>query len=154
MIDNSEFVRTALEKLEKDAEMAIQAAGVRMLETARERVPRKGQHYATGELADSLRLDVSQPGKAIVFAGVPHAIYNEFGTGPKGAATGDYSVPGVSTSFNPQYHRGVVKRYIKRTGQITEVKTEGMDAHPYLRPALEAGIAEFKKAMKALNSGH
>jgi HK97 gp10 family phage protein len=149
-VDNSRFVKTAIKKIEQDAQFALQAAGIRMLETARERVPRRGQHLATGALAESLRLDVSVPGIAAVYAGVPHAIYNEFGTGPRGAATGAYDVPEVLTNFIPTYHQGTVRAYIKRTGKIIEYNTQGMDAHPFMRPALEAGIAELRKALAAI----
>lgn len=154
-MNNDEFLRTAIEKLQKDAQFAIQAAGIRMLETARERTPRAGQRYATGALGNSLRIDLSVPGKAILFAGVPHAIYMEYGTGPKGAQS--WESPVVDAEGNtieqsmPSYHGGRVYRFSKKTGQMYEVNTQGMPAHPFMRPALQAGIDELKKAMAALN---
>lgn len=41
MPNNEAFIRTALAKIQKDAEYAIQAAGIRMLETAREHTSSK-----------------------------------------------------------------------------------------------------------------
>lgn len=138
----------AAARLDKDAQYALQAAGVRMLETAREGTPRRGQKYATGQLGDSLRIDVSVPGKVTLFAGTDHAIFNEYGTGPRGQASGQYPVEGWKEP-QMQYHGGVVLRRNK-SGTVSEVHTMGMQARPYIRPAVEAGIAELKKALIAI----
>ena len=146
---NEQFIRAMLQKIDRDAEYALQAAGIRMLETARERTPRAGQKYATGALGNSLR--ISNPDRFTVqlSAGVPYAIYMEYGTGPKGKATGAYPVRDMEGKevYQPEihYHGGF---YIRTDG--TKVNTQGMDAHPYIRPALQAGVNELQKALNAI----
>lgn len=146
---NEQFVRAVLEKIDRDAQYALQAAGIRMLETARELTPRAGQHYATGALGDSLRISNPDPFTVQLSAGVPYAIYNEYGTGPKGAATGDYQVTNMEGRQVEQmpvsYHPGF---YIRTDG--TKVNTQGMEAHPFIRPALQAGVNELKNALQIL----
>lgn len=146
---NEQFIRAMIEKIDRDAKYAVQAAGIRMLETARERTPRAGQHYATGALGNSLRITNPDEFTVQLSAGVPYAIYNEYGTGPKGSATGEYEVKDMDGRIVPQqpinYHPGF---YIRTDG--TKVNTQGMEAHPFLRPALQAGVNELQKALNAL----
>ena len=146
---NEQFVRAAIEKIDRDAKYALQVAGIRMLETARENTPRAGQHYATGALGDSLRISNPDQFTVQLSAGVPYAIYNEYGTGPKGKATGDYPVKDMDGRLVPQqpinYHPGF---YIRTDG--TKVYTQGMDAHPFIRPALQVGVNELQNALNIL----
>ena len=69
--------------------------------------------------------------------------------GPKGRATGAYPVieMEVKEVYQPEinYHSGF---YIRTDG--TKVITQGMNAHPYLRPALQAGVDELQKALDAI----
>lgn len=146
---NEQFIRVMIEKIDRDAKYALQAAAIRMLETARERTPRAGQKYATGALGNSLRITNPDEFTVQLSAGVPYAIYMEYGTGPKGRATGAYPVRDMEGKevFQPEikYHTGF---YIRTDG--TKVNTQGMDAHPYLRPALQAGVDELQKALDAI----
>ena len=94
-----------------------------MLDISRQYVP-----VDTGDLASSGGVDVDVKGITVV-ATVSytsgHAAFNEFGTGRRGADSGN-AAPGIT--YDPNW--------------------AGMTGHPYLRPALDSGRPDILAAFR------
>jgi HK97 gp10 family phage protein len=104
--------RFVVAKVDEAVQAAITAWAGRVLETAQSIVP-----VDTGELRDSGQVVVNGTHAAVEFT-AGHAIYVEYGTGRRGAAS-----PGAGPGpYNPNW--------------------PGMRAQPYLRPAFDQQRAE------------
>jgi HK97 gp10 family phage protein len=103
----------------------------------------------TGQLRESIVEGVEIGGdkiSEIIGTRSDHAVYVEFGTGPKGAASSGGSAPGTDV----QYRTTGWSYEDKKTGEWRH--TNGQPARPFLYPAFkqnEAGVEDFiAKAVK------
>ncbi len=106
----------------------------------------------SGELSQSIfsRVNInSKMIEAVVYTNNNHAMYVEFGTGPKGQANHE----GISPNIKPVYvgdgwvipadkiDKSVAEQYrmipFKRNGEVYGYYTRGQAAKPYLYPALK-----------------
>lgn len=88
---------------------ALEVAAMRGREEMVERLPAAGQTpYATGQLRQSIRFEKSADNEYTYAVPMGYGIFVEFGTGPRGAATG--AVPGFPNDPQPDmtYHNGEV----------------------------------------------
>lgn len=134
-----------------DLENKLEVAAIKAWEAAVERTPAANETpYATGQLRQSLRFQKTGELEYTIFCPASYGIYLEFGTGPKGSATG--AMPEYPNDPYPEisYHEGEV--YVTRwRGQLLDEPiirhTQGMEAQPFLRPALLVGVDWIKKLL-------
>lgn len=141
----------SIEKFRRDLENKLQVAAAKGWERAVELTPAAGETpYSTGQLRQSLRFQKTGDLEYTFFAPPKHAVFVEFGTGPKGQATGGMEEfpndpqPGLS------YHNGEVLVTRSRGMLLKEPyirHTQGQEAQPFMRPALLEAIRVFKELM-------
>lgn len=143
-----------LEELERKIGFIVQVAAQKAYEMAVERTPARGEtKYSTGLLRDRLRLSFDGKNEFTLTSPVPYGVYVEYGTGPKGRATGrEKSIKDYDDPYQGiRYHDGVVKVYRYR-GQLLSNPilrhTLGMEAQPFLRPALQKGLETIKELLQ------
>lgn len=120
----------------------MEVAAIKALEAAVERTPAAGEGpYSTGQLRQSLRVQKTGDLEFELYAPQAYALYVEFGTGPRGAGSG--RIADFPNDPDINYHEGEVL-VTRHAGRILEFpyirKTLGMQAQPYLRPALLKGV--------------
>lgn len=141
-----------LQGLRSSLEQKLQVAAVKAFEAAVERTPAAGETpYATGQLRQSLRVAKTGDMEYTIFCPREYGVFLEFGTGPRGQATG--AVPEFENDpYNSiQYHTGevIVTRHNHRLLDTPYIRrTQGMEAQPFLRPALLYGLQVFRKLMQ------
>ena len=129
----------------------MEVAAIKALETAVERTPARGETpYSTGRLRESIRVRKVADLEFELAVPMAYGLYLEFGTGPRGAATGrmeEFPNDPVIT-----YHTGEVL-VTRHRGRLLEEpyirKTQGMVAQPYLRPALLRAVEVIKELLDA-----
>lgn len=131
----------------------LEVAAVKAYEAAVERTPARGETpYSTGRLRESLRLAKTGELEYTIFCPMAYGIFLEFGTGPRGAATGAVPELGEADPYRQiSYHSGevIVTRHNHRVLDEPYIRhTQGMEAQPFLRPALLHGYKVFKDLMK------
>lgn len=130
----------------------LQVAAVKALEAAIERTPAAGETpYATGQLRQSLRVAKTGDLEYTIFCPRDYGAFLEFGTGPRGQATG--KVEGFENDPYDEivYHQGevIVTRANHRMLDEPYIRhTQGMEAQPFLRPALMFGYEKLKELMR------
>ena len=144
-------VKVNIDKFKKDLDDILEVAAVKAWETAVARTPAAGQTpYANGQLRQSLRFQKTGPLEYTIFCPVSYGAYVEFGTGPKGRATG--KVEEFPNDPYPliDYHNGEVL-VTRWKGELLDPPvirhTQGMEAQPFLRPALLEGVEWLKKLL-------
>lgn len=130
----------------------LQVAAVKAFEAAVERTPAAGETpYATGQLRQSLRVAKTGDFEYTIFCPREYGVFLEFGTGPRGQATG--AVPEFENDpYNGiRYHTGevIVTRRNHRLLDTPYIRrTQGMEAQPFIRPALLYGLQVFRNMMQ------
>lgn len=158
------------EKLDSISEVKILEKGVGKAVDHVQEIAKLGAHVNTGELREKIFADTETKGlevKGIVYTNVPQAIYQEFGTGPEGAA----NHAGISPEANPAYtlqpwwvHESQVLPSDAEMYHWPYIDTEdgrfyyidGQEADPFLYPALknheedviEIIVKELRNAMR------
>ena len=137
------------EQLRKRLRNIMQVAAIKALETAVERTPAAGEGpYSTGQLRQSLRVQETGDLEFEIFVPMGYGMFLEFGTGPRGRASG--SMPNFPNDPNINYHTGEVL-VTRHKGQLLEEPyirhTQGMEAQPFLRPALLRGVEVLKELL-------
>ena len=145
---------TSTQELEKKFQSILQVAAQKAYETAVERAPAAGQGpYSTGQMRQSIRLQKTGDYEYTIFCPMPYGVYNEFGTGPRGKATG--AMPEFPDDPVISYHGGevLVTRWRGRILDEPYIRhTQGMEAQPFMRPALLEGVKRLRELMnKYLN---
>ena len=138
--------------MESSLDKKLQVAAVKALEAAIERTPAAGETpYSTGQLRQSLRLAKTGTLEYTIFCPREYGIFLEFGTGPRGRATG--KVEGLENDpyDDIAYHSGevIVTRANHQLLDEPYIRhTQGMEAQPFLRPAILYGYEVLKELMK------
>ena len=132
---------------------AMEVAAIKALEAAVERTPAAGETpYSTGQLRQSIRVQRVEDLEFELAVPMAYGIFLEFGTGPRGAATG--RMPEFPNDPVINYHAGEVL-VTRHKGQLLEEpyirRTQGMEAQPFLRPALLRGIEVLKELLDDSN---
>jgi len=127
----------------------MEVAAIKALETAVERTPAAGETpYSTGQLRQSIRVQKVEDLEFELVVPRAYGIFLEFGTGPRGAATG--RMPEFPNDPVIQYHSGEVL-VTRHKGKLLEEpyirRTQGMEAQPFLRPALLRGVEVIKELL-------
>lgn len=133
--------------LKKSIEDKLQVAAIKGWERAVELSPAAGETpYATGQMRQSLRVQKTGEQEYTIFCPMSYGVFVEFGTGPKGKATG--AIPDFENDPQPSipYHTGEVL-VTRRNGELLDEPyirhTQGMQAQPFLRPALQYALKTF-----------
>ena len=135
----------------KGLEDKLQVAAVKAWEAAVERAPAAGETpYSTGQMRQSLRVQKTGAFEYTIFCPRDYGVFVEFGTGPRGAATG--AVPEFENDPYPtiHYHDGevLVTRHNGRLLDEPYIRhTMGMEAQPFMRPALLEGYKWLVKLL-------
>ncbi len=129
----------------------MEVAAIKALEAAVERTPAAGEtEYSTGQLRQSIRVQRVEDLEFELAVPMPYGIFLEFGTGPRGAATG--RMPEFPNDPDISYHSGEVL-VTRHRGELLDEpyirRTQGMIAQPFLRPALLRGIEVIKELLDA-----
>ena len=149
---NINFSQSSLNKFKQDLADKLEVAAVKGWEAMVERAPAAGEGpYSTGQLRQSIRFQKTADNEYTFYVPMSYGVFVEFGTGPKGRATG--AVPDFPNDPQPSmsYHDGqvLVTRY---KGHIFEQphirKTQGMSAQPFVRPGLLEAVKVFENLMK------
>lgn len=138
-------------QLKKRLKDIMEVAAIKALEAAVERAPAAGEtQYSTGQLRQSIRVRRVEDLEFELAVPMAYGIFLEFGTGPKGAATGkmdEFPNDPVIT-----YHAGEVL-VTRHRGELLDEpyirRTQGMVAQPFLRPALLRGIEVIRELLDA-----
>lgn len=135
----------------KHVQDVLDIAITKAFEAAVERAPASGQTpYSTGQMRMSIRFTTPSEFERQLICPMPYAVFNEFGTGPRGRATG--AVPEFPNDPQPsmQYHSGEVL-VTRHNGKMLDEPyirhTQGMEAQPFLRPALLVAIETLRKLL-------
>lgn len=144
-------VKVNIENFSRDLEQKLEVAAIKAWEAAVERTPAANETpYSTGQLRQSLRVQKTGDLEYTLYAPKAYGVYVEFGTGPKGRATG--SMPDFPDDPYPtiDYHNGEV--FVTRwRGQLLDEPfirhTQGMEAQPFMRPALLEGVEWLRKLL-------
>lgn len=141
-----------LNQLKEDLENKLQVAAVKGWEKAVELTPAAGESkYSTGQLRQSIRVQKTGDLEYSYFAPQGYAAFVEFGTGPRGKATG--AMPNFENDPQPKisYHNGEVF-VTRKGGQLLDEPyirhTLGMEAQPFMRPALIEAAKVLKELLK------
>ena len=145
----------SLEALKQDLENRLQVAAIKGWERAVELTPAAGEtQHSTGQLRQSLRVQKTGDLEYTRFCPMDYGIFVEFGTGPRGRATGSVSEFENDPQPSISYHTGEVL-VTRHNGQLLDEPyirhTQGMQAQPFLRPALLYAIKTFIDLMKENN---
>ena len=138
-------------QLKKRLKDIMEVAAIKALEAAVERTPAAGETpYSTGQLRQSIRVRRVEDLEFELAVPMPYGIFLEFGTGPRGAATG--RMPEFPNDPVISYHSGEVL-VTRHRGELLDEpyirRTQGMVAQPFLRPALLRGIEVIKELLDA-----
>lgn len=138
------------EALRRKVKNVMEVAAIKALEAAVERTPAAGESpYSTGQLRQSIRVQKVSDMEFELYVPMHYAYYLEFGTGPRGAASG--KVPEFPNDPVITYHSGEVL-VTRRNGSLLDEpyirKTQGMKAQPFLRPALLRGVEVIKELLE------
>lgn len=144
-------VKVNVDRFHDNLQNILQLAAVKAWEAAVERAPAANETpYSTGQLRQSIRFQQTGDYEYTLFCPRSYGVYLEFGTGPKGRATG--SVPDYPNDPYPSidYHNGEVL-VTRWKGVILDEPivrhTQGMEAQPFMRPALLIGIDWLKRLL-------
>lgn len=137
------------QKLDRKLQDILQVAAVKALEVAVERTPARGETpYASGQLRESLRVAKTGEFEYTIFCPMPYGMFVEFGTGPRGKATGAVPEFPDDPQVNVTYHTGEVL-VTRHRGKLLDTPyirhTQGMNANSFLRYALLEGVSWIKK---------
>lgn len=135
----------------KHLQDVLQVAAVKAWEAAVERAPARGEGpYSTGRMRESIRFKQTGPYEYTLYCPISYGIFNEFGTGPKGRATGAVREFPNDPQPSMNYHSGEVL-VTRHRGQLLDEPyirhTQGMQAQPFMRPALLEGVKWIKKLL-------
>lgn len=141
-----------LQRWKSSLEDKLEVAAVKGWETAVERTPAAGETpYSTGQLRQSLRYQKTGDLEYTLFCPQSYGVFLEFGTGPKGKATGGMPEFPEDPQPNLPYHSGEVL-VTRSRGRILDEPyirhTQGMEAQPFMRPALLKAIEVLKKLLQ------
>nr|DAH56657.1 MAG TPA: putative tail-component [Caudoviricetes sp.] len=141
-----------VDAFKKGLENKLEVAAIKAWEAAVERTPAAGQGpYATGQMRQSLRVQKTGELEWTLFCPASYGVFVEFGTGPRGAATGQVPEYPNDPYANISYHSGEVL-VTRWRGEILDEPfvrhTQGMEAQPFMRPALLTGIEWLKKLIQ------
>lgn len=138
-----------ISQFKKRLKNIMEVAAIKALEAAVERTPAAGETpYSTGQLRQSIRVRRVEDLEFELAVPMAYGIFLEFGTGPRGAATGrmeEFPNDPVIT-----YHTGEVLVTRHRGRLLDEPyirRTQGMVAQPFLRPALLRAIEVIKELL-------
>lgn len=145
-------VKINADKFNKSVKDKLEVAAIKAWEKAVELTPASGQSkYSQGQLRQSLRVQQTGELEYTIFCPVGYGLFVEFGTGPKGQATGGVEGFENDPHDSMHYHSGEVL-VTRWGGQILDTPivrhTQGMEAQPFLRPALLEGVRVFKDLLK------
>lgn len=145
-------------KLNAISKMDVRKETAKAIQTVRNYAVRN-VHVDTGELRQSIFTEVWEEGDSVIgecYTNKEHAIYEEFGTGPKGQEKHD----GISPDTNPVYTQSpwwihesqIDERVAKKYGwfhidtpQGRFYQCTGHPAHPFMYPALKDNQDEILK---------
>lgn len=142
----------SFDRWQKGLEDKLQVAAIRGYEKAVELSPAAGESpYSTGYMRQSIRVQKTGDLEYTIFSPARHSIFMEFGTGPKGRATGAVAEFPQDPQPTMRYHNGEV--LVTRSGGriLNEPyirRTQGMEAQPFIRPALLEALRVFKELLK------
>ena len=136
-------------QLKKRLKDIMEVAAIKALETAVERTPAAGETpYSTGQLRQSIRVQMVSDMEFELYVPMRYAFFLEFGTGPRGSATGRMSE--FPNDPDITYHSGEVL-VTRHNGRLLDEpyvrKTQGMEAQPFLRPALLRAVEVIKELL-------
>lgn len=142
--------RETADALRERVKNVMEVAAIKALEAAVERTPAAGETpYSTGQLRQSIRVQRVEDLEFELVVPRGYGIFLEFGTGPRGAATG--KMPEFPNDPVIEYHSGEVL-VTRHKGKLLEEpyirRTQGMEAQPFLRPALLRGIEVLKELLE------
>lgn len=142
---------SSLKKMDDWKRLILVTAGQKAVEAAVARTPARGQGpYATGYMRDHIRGQMTGYDEFTIFCSAPYGMYVEFGTGPKGKASGHVKDFQDDPQLNMKYHTGEVL-VTRSGGQLLDEPyvrhTQGMYAAPFMRPALLEGAKWIAKLM-------
>lgn len=147
------FTQQELNALRNNLQDILEVSAVRAYETAVERAPASGQgRYSTGQMRQAIRLDKTGEMEWTILSPMPYSIFVEFGTGPRGRATGRRDVEEFENDpyYSIDYHGGEVE-VTRWRGQLLKEpfirRTEGMEARSFLRKGLLVGYEELKRLL-------
>lgn len=144
-------IKVNAEKFAKNLDNILEVAAVKAWEAAVARTPAAGQtEYSTGQLRQSLRFQKTGDREYSILCPRGYGVFLEFGTGPKGHATGAFPEFPDDPYSGIQYHTGEV--FVTRwRGQLLDPPrirhTQGMEAQPFMRPALLIGVEYLRKLL-------
>lgn len=127
----------------------MEVAGIKAYEYAVERTPARGEsRYSTGQLRESIRMEMVADNEVMLWSPARYTHFVEFGTGPRGQLTG--RMPQFPNDPVITYHGGEVI-VTRHRGQLLTTPyirhTQGMEAQPFLRPALLRGVEVIKELL-------
>lgn len=144
-------VNTAMtkEQLKKKVRHIMEVAGIKAYEHAVERTPARGESkYSSGQLRESIRMEMVSDNEVMLWSPARHSMFLEYGTGPRGQATG--AMPEYPEDAVISYHQGevIVTRHRGRLLDVPYIRhTRGMEAQPFMRPALLRGFEVLKELL-------
>lgn len=131
-------LKTKLNKLKNiDVKPIIEDATARLKDEARKNAP-----VDTGELLKSIKYKVDEKDNCIVgtvFSNKDHAVYVEFGTGPKGQENHQ----GISPEVKPIYTPTGWVYYDENKGQF--FYTKGQPARPFMYSTLHNNLDKYSE---------
>lgn len=123
--------------------ITMQQAAAGLIAETTQNIENYAQMYVptrTGELKGSITSWTQDNGlTGVVAATAPYALFVELGTGQRG------EFPGAQIVIRPR--TASVLRFVGADGKVhyaKVVRSPGMAAHPFLRPALEQAIADLE----------
>jgi len=137
---------------EQSLQNKLQVAAVKGWEKAVELTPAAGEtKYSTGFMRQAIRVQKTGDFEYTIYSPAAHSVFVEFGTGPKGKATGALTEFPNDPQPGMSYHSGEVT-VTRSGGRILDVPyirhTQGQEAQPFLRPALLEAVKVLKDLMR------
>ena len=145
------FTPEQVNQLRNGLEDKLQVAAIKAFEAAVERAPAAGEGpYSTGQMRQSIRVQKTGDLEYTLFCPMPYGVFVEFGTVPRGKATGKVEGFENDPYDSISYHSGEVLVTRSRGNILSEPyvrHTQGMEAQPFMRPALMEGVEWLKKLL-------
>lgn len=139
-------------RFEDSLQNKLQVAAVKGWEKAVELTPAAGEtKYSTGFMRQAIRVQKTGDFEYTFYSPASHSAFVEFGTGPKGKATGAMRQFPGDPQPTMSYHGGEVL-VTRSRGRILDQPyirhTQGQEAQPFMRPALLEAVKVFKSLMR------
>lgn len=121
----------------------LEVAAIKAWEAAVERAPAAGETpYSTGQMRQSIRVQKTGEWEYSLLCPQSYGVFVEYGTGPRGKATGAIEEYPNDPYSSINYHEGEVL-VTRHRGRILDQpyirRTLGMEAQPFMRTAILEG---------------